>query len=286
MGGWGKAWRKGLGGVLGLCLGLTLSGAEEPLRFGRVSVEDPSVTLGKYQPLMAALAKHLGRKVELVQAPSYAGMNRLLQEGQVQLGIMNAYSYVQLSEDRRFVAVAKREIRHESGYRCYILVRKDLGAASLADLRGRTFAFSEKNSTTGYLLPQLMLRSAGLVPERDLAETPVIVQHDSLILAVANRTVDAASVASYVFDAYDPQITGKLRILARSAPIPYGPLVVRRDLGPALIARIRTFFLTLHRTPEGRQALADSGFSGFVPARSRDYDAVRRASALMDKTAP
>ncbi len=47
-------------------------------------------------------------------------------------------------------------------------------------------------------------------------------QHDSIILAVANRSVDAAAVASYVFDNYDRRITEKTRILAKSAAIPLG----------------------------------------------------------------
>jgi len=272
--------------VLLLTTGSLIRGAETPapLRFGRVSVEDPSVTLGQYQPLLEALGRHLERKVVLVQASSYSDMTNLFKRGDVQLGIMNAYSYIQISSDPGFIPIAKRVIGKESSYRSYIVVRNDLRTTTLRSLVGKTFAFSEVNSTTGYLLPRLMLRKCGLEPERDFLKTIVIPQHDSILLAVANRSVDAAAVASYVFDSYDKLVTGKMRILDRSEPIPYGPVVVRRDLGTSLIKKIRIFFLMLDDSEEGRKVLAESGFSGFVPAKSKDYDPVRKASALLGES--
>lgn len=277
-------------GMLASILSLLLGGSparcaenQESLRFGRVSVEDPSVTLGKYKPLITALGKYLGCNVELVQASSYAEMTDLFKSGKVQLGIMNAYSYIQISEDSRFIPVVKRVIGKASDYRCYIIVRNDIQATTLKDLKGRSFGFSELNSTTGYLLPYLMLRKSGLAPDRDLSKIAFIAQHDSIILAVANRTLDAAAVASYVFDDYDKQVTGKMRILGRSDPIPYGPVVVRRDLGPERVKKIREFFLTLHDSERGREVLMESGFSDFVPAKSRDYDIIRKASARLGK---
>lgn len=275
----------GLAAALTVLVGRPVQAAEnlEPLRFGRVSVEDPSVTLGKYQPLLAALGRHLERKVELIQAASYADMTDMFKSGRVQLGILNAYSYIQISADPRFIPIAKRVIGKESFYRCYIIARNDIQASTVKELKGRSFAFSEVNSTTGYLLPTLMMRKQGLVPERDLTKVSFITQHDSILLAVANKSVDAAAVASYVFDEYDKEVTGKMKIIGKSDPIPYGPVVVRRDLGPGLIKRIQRFFLDLDASEPGRQVLAESGFSGFVPAGSRDYDIIRKASALLGK---
>jgi ABC-type phosphate/phosphonate transport system substrate-binding protein len=131
----------------------------------------------------------------------------------------------------------------------------------------------------------LLLGEHGINPEQDFSKTLSIFQHDSLILAVANWSVDAAAVASYVFDGYDKRITGKIKILEKSAFIPLGPLVVRHDLGIETIDKIRDFFLTLHQSETGRLLLKEAGLSSFAPVAQGDYDFIREAAAKFEKEA-
>lgn len=259
--------------------------AEQVLRFGRVAVEDPTVTLSKYKSLISKLGDVLEKRIELVQTPNYTEMQHLFISGQVHLGILNALSYVQMGHETRFLSVAKRMIGTQGYYRCYIISNRNLDVSRLADLKGRSFAFSERNSTTGYLLPILLLREQGIDPEKDFSKTLSIFQHDSLILAVANWSVDAAAVASYVFDDYDKRITNKIRILEKSAFIPLGPLVVRHDLGIETIEKIKAFFLTLHQSETGRSLLKEAGLSRFAPVAPDDYDFIREAAARFEKEA-
>jgi phosphonate transport system substrate-binding protein len=256
------------------------------LRFGRVSVEDPTVTLGRYQPLISRLGEVLGRNIELVQTPSYKEMQNLFLSGQVHLGILNALSYVRMGREASLVPVAKRMVGAEGSYRSYIIVHQHLPVSSLDDLRGRSFAFSEEDSTTGYLLPMHMLRNRWIEPERDFSKILTINQHDSIILAVANRSVDAAAVASYVFDNYDRRITEKTRILAKSAAIPLGPLVIRKDLGEELAEKMRDFFLQLDQQQSGRQLLHDAGLSSFSPVTDGEYDNIREALDRFEEGGP
>ncbi|MEW6267333.1 MAG: phosphate/phosphite/phosphonate ABC transporter substrate-binding protein [Thermodesulfobacteriota bacterium] len=257
------------------------AGELEPLRFGRVSVEDPTVTLGKYQPLLAKLGQALGRKVELVQTSAYADVQDLFTSGRAHFGVLNAYSYVLIGQESKLTPMVKRMIGLEGFYRGYIIAHRELEVKTLRDLKGKSFAFSEINSTSGYLLPQILLRKSGLVPDRDFSKVYSIIQHDSIILAVANKTADAGAVASYVFDEYDRRITDKMHIVEKSEPIPLGPIVARHDLGPELIGRIRSFFLHLHETEEGRAVLKEAGFASFAPAEDRDYDVIRQAAARL-----
>jgi phosphonate transport system substrate-binding protein len=258
----------------------------ETLRFGRVGVEDPTVTLSKYQPLISKLGDVLEKRVELVQTATYMEMQNLFISGRVHLGILNAFSYVLMGREARLLPVAKRMVGTDGYYRCYIIANRNLDVTGIADLKGRTFAFSEQTSTTGYLLPMLLLREHGINPETDFSKTISIYQHDSIILAVANWSVDIASVASYVFDGYDKRITNKIKIIEKSAPIPLGPLVVRNDLGMELIDKIRNFFLTLHQSETGQSLLKEAGLSRFAPVADGEYDAIREAAARFDKEVP
>jgi phosphonate transport system substrate-binding protein len=264
---------------------LPVTSDQQVLRFGRVAVEDPTVTLSKYKSLISELGDVLGKRIELVQTPNYTEMQHLFISGQVHLGILNALSYVQMGNETRFLPVAKRMIGTEGYYRCYIIANRNLDVTRLEDLKGKSFAFSERNSTTGYLLPMLLLGEHGINPEQDFSKTLSIFQHDSLILAVANWSVDAAAVASYVFDGYDKRITGKIKILEKSAFIPLGPLVVRHDLGIETIDKIRDFFLTLHQSETGRLLLKEAGLSSFAPVAQGDYDFIREAAAKFEKEA-
>jgi phosphonate transport system substrate-binding protein len=212
-------------------------------------------------------------------------MQDLFISGRVHLGILNALSYVLMGREARLLPVAKRMVGTEGDYRCYIIANRNLDVTRIEDLRGRTFAFSERNSTTGYLLPMLLLREHGINPEKDFSKTLFIFQHDSIILAVANRSVDAAAVASYVFDGYDKRITSKTKIIEKSALIPLGPLVVRNDLGIEPIDKIREFFLTLHQSETGRSLLKEAGLSSFAPVTDGEYDAIREAAATFEKEA-
>lgn len=255
----------------------------ETLRFGHISVEDPTVTLSKYQPLLSKMGAVLKKKVELVQSSNYSGMIKLFIKGKVDMGILNSFSYIQIAREAKLIPVAKRVMGGKGYYQSYIIVNSESNIKSLDDLKGKVFAFSDPNSTTGHLLPRQILQKNSINPEKDFQEVLFIGHHDSIILAVSNRTADAGSVASYIFDGYDTRITKKIKIIDRSAPIPLGPLVVRYDLGKEWIDRIKRFFLSLHESEEGRSLLREARLSAFTDVHDREYDIIRNKYTLFEK---
>lgn len=245
------------------------------LRFGHPAIEDPAVTLGKYHKLLEAMAEAVGVPVSLVQSGSYAEIVKAFERGAVDVGILNAFSYVEIASRARLVPLARRVRAGRDTYQSYIVVRDDGEIAGYEDLRGKIVAFPDSRSTTGYLLPRLMLRRHRLEPERDFARVLFIGKHDSTALAVANGTADAGAVASYIFEDLEPAIQAKLRVLDRSEPIPFGPVVARAELGEPLLARIRAFFLSLDKTSQGQALLSEARLSGFTAASDQDYAAIR-----------
>jgi phosphonate transport system substrate-binding protein len=255
----------------------------ETLRFGHISVEDPTITRRKYQPLLSKMEAVLTRKVELVQSTNYSSVIKLFMQGKVDMGILNSFSYIQIAREAKLVPIAKRVIDGRGYYQSYIIVNSDSNIKSLDDLKGKVFAFSDPNSTTGHLLPRLILQKNVINPEKDFHEVLFIGHHDSIILAVANRTADAGSVASYIFDGYDTRITKKIKIIDRSEPIPLGPLVVRFDLGKEWIDKIKRFFLSLHESEEGRSLLREARLSAFTDVQDKEYDIIRTKYNLFEK---
>jgi len=264
-----------------VCLLLLLLGAARPaaggvpIRFGYPAIEDPTVTLGKYQPLLDAMAAAIGRPVSLILRDSYAEVVHDFEKGEVDVGILNAFSYVELAPRAQLAPLARRVRAGRDTYQSYLVVRAGAEITRYQALRGRVIAFPDSRSTTGYLLPRLMLRRHHLEPTRDFARVLFVGRHDSTALAVANATADAGALASYIYEELEPVVQGKLAILDRSEPIPLGPVVARTSLGGPLLERIRRFFVTLGESPAGRTILRDARLSGFTGAADPDYAPIR-----------
>jgi phosphonate transport system substrate-binding protein len=253
----------------------SLAGPMSLLRFGYPAIEDPTVTLGKYQRLLDAMGGAIGRPVSLVLRDTYREIVRAFEGGDVDLGILNAFSYVEVASRARLTPLARRVRAGRDTYQSYLVVRRDGGIARYDDLRGKVIAFPDSHSTTGYLLPRLMLRRHRLEPSRDFARVLFVGKHDSTALAVANGTADIGALASYIHEELEPAVQEKLRILDRSNAIPLGPVVARATLGESLLERIRVFFVTLHRTPQGQALLQEAKLSGFTAAADADYAPIR-----------
>lgn len=255
----------------------------DTLRFGHISVEDPTITLGKYEPLLSKMASVLNKRVELVQSSNYSGMIKLFVERKVDMGILNSFSYIQISKEAKLIPVVKRVIGGTGYYHSYIIANNESDIRTLNDLKGKIFAFSDPNSTTGHLLPRLILEKSSINPAKDFKETLFIGHHDSIILAIANRTADAGAVASYMFDGYDERITKKIKIIHKSEPIPLGPLVARLELGKELIDKIKKFFISLHESEEGKSLLKEAKLTAFTDVHDREYDIIRNKYNLFEK---
>jgi len=267
------------GAVLGASLSVcgAAPGPESPpaIRFSYPAIEDPTVTLGKYQRILDAMAEAVARPVSIVLRNTYAEIIQDLERGDADVGILNAFSYVEIASRAKLTPLARRVRAGRDTYQSYLIVRENAGISRYQELSGKVIAFPDSHSTTGYLLPRLMLHRHRLDLTRDFARVLFVGKHDSTALAVANGTAHAGALASYIYEELDPAIRAKLDILDISEPIPFGPVVARAALGGPLLERIRLFFITLNRSPRGQSILRDARLSGFTAATDEDYAPIR-----------
>ncbi|MBM3268705.1 MAG: phosphate/phosphite/phosphonate ABC transporter substrate-binding protein [Candidatus Sericytochromatia bacterium] len=237
------------------------------------------------------LARELGMKVEPRVATDYAGVVEAMRAGRVHVAFYPPAAYV-LAEKRAGARVILKSLfKGKSAYYSAIITRKDSGVASLADLKGKTFAFVDPSSTSGSIYPRVMLLNAGIKPERDFRQVINAGGHDSVVLAVFNGRVDAG--ACYANDPQGQQAAwtmpnllkgdaerDQIKVLAYSKPIPADNIAVRSDLDPALVEKLKRVFLQLSATPEGRERIRKLyKVDGFTSAAPADYDPVREAFA-------
>ena len=232
--------------VLGLFLLLAAPGwtAEAPLRVSMIPTTDPSKMLRDAEPLVARLEKATGRKVTLTIPQSYAAVVEALVQGQVDVAHLGGFTFVQANKRAGAVPLVQRD-RDREFHTKFITARDDV--RSLADLKGKRFAFGDVNSTSGHLMPAYFMRKEGVDP---LVVDQAIYTggHDATALAVAERRVDAGALDEAVWERLtrdgkvDP---GKVRVFWTTPPFVDYLWVARKDLDPAVAAKITAAFLAL-----------------------------------------
>lgn len=253
-----------------------------PLRVAIAAVISPQATLDAYKPLLDYLGRQLDRSVRLIQRNTYAEINELIRTGGADLAFVCGGAYVEGQRDFGMELLVAPQVRGQTVYYSYIIVPRDSPAQSLADLRGKTFAFSDPLSNSGYLFPTYRLSQMGETAESFFRSTFFTYSHDNSIKAVAEHLADGAAVDSLVYDyaiARNPADSGRTRIIEKSPAYGIPPVVVHPDLDAALKDRLRAILLNMHTDPQGRQALQALLIDRFVQVDDSSYDGIRLMAA-------
>jgi len=259
--------------------------ATTPLRLGIGSMITPKEGYVFYQQLGRYIEQRLQRPVQLVDRGTYDAFNKLLQESALDLAFICGGPYVEGKDAFDLQLLVKPEtISGETVYYSLILVPAGSPATTLEDLRGKSFAFTDPKSNTGYIVPSAMLARANETPKRFFGEINFTYAHDRSIRAVAEGVVDAAAIDSLIYDylaQVEPKLTSRVRILLRSPAYGIPPVVVRPDLPPEIREKLRTLLLDMDNNAEGQKILNSMLLRRFVPATDADYDTIRRDRNLV-----
>jgi phosphonate transport system substrate-binding protein len=271
-----------LGCAAALAIGLsTQARAENVLNVGLVPSEDPRVVIADNQALIDALSKSLKIEVKPFVATDYNGVIEALRAKKLDIALLGPFSYVLAASIADVEAFALPETKKQgTSYRAYIIARKDHNIRSLADLKGKTFAFVDPSSTSGHLAPKAALITAGLNPDTYFSRVIFSGGHDAGAIAVQNGKVDAAAIADGLLDAAAARGVVKrdeIQIVWTSDPIPGAPIVMRRDLPEDMKKRIREAFAGMHDLPWGANTLMR-----WEPTNDAAYDGIRDMAKLLN----
>ncbi|MBJ2155480.1 phosphonate ABC transporter substrate-binding protein [Variovorax sp. IB41] len=256
--------------------------AAQPLTIGLIPAEDSQAMIESSRQVLDSLQQQLGMQVKPFVATDYNGVIEALRSKKLDVAYLGPFSYV-LAHDVANVeafAVAVTKKTGQSSYKSVIIARKDSGIAKPADLKGRTFAFVDPTSTSGHLFPKSGLLQAGYDPESFFGRVIFSGSHDASILAVANKKVDAAAVADRILAsaiAKGQVKQDELEIVWSSNPIPESPMVWRKDLDPALKAKIAKALANVKDLPWGDQGV----LNGFQPTDDAAYNVIRDTAKVL-----
>lgn len=256
------------------------------LRMAVAAMISPKDTFEIYRQLLTYISGQMGAELEFVQRKTYAEVNELLQQGAVDVAFICSGPYASGKQKYGLELLATPEVRGSHFYHSYLIVGKDSPYKDLADLKGRSFAFTDPDSNTGRFVPLFWLSQLGQKPETFFSKTTYTYSHDNSILAVARGLVDAAAVDSLIWEFYartNPEHTAKTRIIKRSEGFGIPPVVASGQLDREDKDRLKSILLAMHESTEGRRILAELSIDRFVVPSEEWYVSIRELERKMLK---
>jgi phosphonate transport system substrate-binding protein len=217
-------------------------------RIGILGGELEALQLEDHACLKARAEQALGTPVKLFASRDYSGVTEGLLTGRLHAAGLGAAGYAGIflqDPDAVEPIVTVEEEDGTLGYRSVLLVRADSPYQKLDDLRGRSLMFTERLSTSGFLIPYYELSEQGYNPGRFFGRLGFSGGHPQAVVAVLDGQADAGVTwTSGIGDHAAGYSRGNLRrmvergmldmsnlrILWTSELIPAGPHVVRKDL--------------------------------------------------------
>lgn len=255
------------------------------LRVAVGSMISPEITREYYQGLMEVVAARVGRRAVFSQRRTYAEVNEMVETHEVDIAFVCSGPYTVGHERFGMELLVIPVVDGQRVYQSYILARRGSGIESFGDLRGKRFAFTDRQSNTGCLVPTYMLGKQGETPESYFGDILFTHSHDNSIKAVADGLADGAAVHSLIFkfmDTIDPSDTSRTKIVGTSPPHGIPPVVVHPDLDGELKRRLKTVLLSIHEDEEALPLLRQIQIDSFAEGDDSMYDSVREMQQWLD----
>ena len=259
-----------------------ITAAQEPLAFWIHPYLPATELIKRFTPLARYLEDKLSRPVTIKIEKSYQAHINRVGNDEFDVAFMGPSSYVNMSNTYgKKPLLARLVVRGKPVFFGMIIVRKDSPISSLKDLKGKSFAFGDPNSTMSHLVPRYMLKKAG-VSVNDLKKYEYLHTHHNVALGVLGGYYDAGGVKEEVFHQYRER---GLRMLAKSPPISEHPFAARTTMPPALVKALRKAFLELNRDDRGPAVLTSikKSVTGMAPARNENYNTLRSVMRIGTK---
>ncbi len=253
------------------------------LVLGMVPSREADAIVDSLEPLGDLLEQEILVPVDTFISTNYVGLVEAMANGRVDIGFFGPSSMVQ-AIDRYGAVPILASVRFGSAtYKSQFNVPCDGDIQSFEDLAGKSIAFVDPGSSSGYQFPYVFLKNQYGIDANTDMETIFAGSHDAAVLAVYNGDVDVATSFNDARTAIDddfPDVMDKICVLGYTGDIPNDGVVVREGLSSDLAQQIADALMGIADTEAG-QALTEELFNvtSFAPITSEAYDPVREVLA-------
>ncbi|MBC8100231.1 MAG: phosphate/phosphite/phosphonate ABC transporter substrate-binding protein [Armatimonadetes bacterium] len=263
--------------------------------------------LANVEPLRIYLEETLGIRVVLITGTSYTAVIEAMRAGRADAMEVGPFSYVLAVQEANAEAIAiakynnnltledyatQVDLEEIPGYYSLLFTTKGTGITTIEDIAGRSFAFTDPASTSGYLVPATTIMDTMAFDDptqlEDFANLVFAGNHPSAVLSVSEGTTDAGAtfdgnltaqadeglielcgydLETKAFPYYDPMTTeeiaaiydacpeGNVVVFSQSALIVETPFAIRGDLPQSFKDAVKEALLAIKDQPEIAVAL-------------------------------
>lgn len=249
---------------------------EDEIIFGINPALSPEVIKSLYLPVINTVCKKIGLILRVLVATDYDALANSLIDGIVDVGWFSPLAYVNAQSKAPVVPLATPIVNGASDYLGFIITTSKSGITSLNDVKSQRMAFVDPKSASGYAYPRLLLKKAGINPEKDLQEQMFLGTHSNVVEAVLSGSVKVGATYSEAIE--DARYRGldinELVYLAQTDPIPKDCIAARPGFDDNKLENLKKAFIEYKNKgiDDKRQS---STINGFVTAKDENYDIIR-----------
>jgi phosphonate transport system substrate-binding protein len=283
-----------------------LGAADNPIVITFVPSGDTGKITTAGTAIAYCLSKMTGLNFKMEVGTTFAASIEALGAEKAQVGFLNTFSALlagaKYGVSPALVAVRKYATNDldpdkalsgqlEPFYKGQFIANVDSGINSFADLKGKTFCFVDPNSTSGYIVPRIILAANGINPDTDFAATQNAGSHNNVAIAVYKGDCDAGVTyinvltdSSANLAAQYPDITDKVKVFAVTDPIPNDGMQFIKNLDPNLKKVIVEGMMAMAQDPGGKAVLKSlynyDNFQEVDPTFYNDFLAVLQKAGV------
>ena len=252
---------------------------EKILDIGLVPEQDIFEEIARYQPLADYISRKIGAKIKLTVLPHYGNVIHNFLSLHLDGAFLGSFSYVLAHSKLELQVLARPQyLDGTSTYHGLIFVRRDSGIRTAKDMKGKRFAFVDKATTAGYLLPLAYFKKHGIKHYKVyFKETYFAGTHGDAINDVLNGRADIGAAKNTVYERMaktDNRIKNDLIILETSPDVPENGLAVRKELDDSIKMKLKGVLLAMDNDRDGIIVLKNFGALRFIITSDKDYEPV------------
>lgn len=268
--------------VISACGPGKLGTEKNPIVWAVVPSGETERVVTGFEEVAAMIFDETGLVVQPLVATEYAGVIEAMcsDPPKAHMSSLATFSYI-MASDRGCADVSLVSVRFGSAvYNGQIFVREDSGIESIADLAGKTICRPDPLSTSGWIIPSITFKAAGIDPDTDLAQIVDAGSHDASVAGVYNGDCDAGT--SYVdargtIEEDYPDVMDVIKVIEISADIPNDGVQFVPSFDAEARALIVDALQAIAETEAGQEALSTAySWNALEVQDDTFYDAFRQ----------
>ena len=243
-----------------ICLLMLTSLEAKDYVFAMYPSNNPAKIIQALTPLMNYLDEKSGDTFRLVVTKDYEELSQRIKEKSVDFAWINTKNYVQLKEQipSLHYLVTYQEIS-KSGqitpyYQAFIVSLKDSQIRSLEQAKDKNFAFTDKDSTSGYAYPMMIFEDNHINPYTFFNKVFFLKKHDNVIESLVNHSIDMGAISDGTYYNGLAKYGDIFNVVATSLPIPLDVIIATDEISEHECQKITALLETIPLNAPSNQA--------------------------------